>query len=556
MTAGEGEGSGGELLRQPMGQQTQHRQRCRCQHQRRHGEGRSPAPGGGVGICRGLLPEYRHIDLGEIGHRQSAGQQEQPLHRRDGGAAGLHRQLYHSLVDQRFADVAQKAGDTGQGAGSAQEQPVEQGLAPPEATDAVQIQLVGVVIHHTGKEKEGQLHQRVVQHIQHRTVGGQCVVLPQQGQHGHAHQNEPDLGQGGAGQNVLEVGGERRHHGAQHHGDAAQYQHQNAPAAAARQQVDGDDQNTENTRLSQHTRQQSAGGGRGHRVGLGQPDVQREYARLGGEAEEHAQSRPPQGRAVRHGGAGILQLRQHQCPRQMLEQEQAHQRHQTAQNGDGQIGLSGLQRLRRLLLHHPHIGTEAHKLEEQEGGLEIRRQEHAQRKAQANEEEEIVPPQMTMAPEILGRQHGADEPHEAHHQPIEPLEATKGEGQPHYGGDDDCPYRQTAQGQHGPQHQQRRGDDQLSDPLSGELPPPWDSDADSHDGGQHKQDQQIEGRHSVTASRIRSSSPWGIRPISRQAAASTTMGTSICHPASWTEPSGMAGALCRGNHARTAIWNI
>ena len=240
----------------------------------------------------------------------------------------------------------------------------------------------------------------------------------------------------------------------------------------------------------------------------------------------------------------------------MLEQEQPHQRHKTAQNSDGQIGLSGLQRLRRLLLHYPYIGAEAHKLEEQEGGLEVRRQEHAQRKAQANEEEEIVPPQVVMAPEILGRQHGADEPHEAHHQPIEPLEAAKGEGQPHYGGDDDCPYRQTAQGQHGPQHQQRRGDDQLSDPLSGELPPPWDSDADSHDGGQHKQDQQIEGRHSVTASRIRSSSPWGIRPISRQAAASTTMGTSICHPASWTEPSGMAGALCRGNHARTAIWNI
>ena len=73
MTAGEGEGSGGELLRQPMGQQTQHRQRYRCQHQRRHGEGRSPAPGGGVGICRCRLPEYRHIDLGEIGRRQSAG---------------------------------------------------------------------------------------------------------------------------------------------------------------------------------------------------------------------------------------------------------------------------------------------------------------------------------------------------------------------------------------------------------------------------------------------------------------------------------------------------
>ena len=72
----------------------------------------------------------------------------------------------------------------------------------------------------------------------------------------------------------------------------------------------------------------------------------------------------------------------------------------------------------------------------------------------------------------------------------------------------------------------------------------------------HNQDQQIEGRHRVTASRLRSSSPWGIRPISRQAADSTTMGTSICHPASWTEPSGMAGALCRGDHARTAIWNI
>ena len=112
-----------------------------------------------------------------------------------------------------------------------------------------------------------------------------------------------------------------------------------------------------------------------------------------------------------------------------------------------------------------------------------------------------------MAPEILGRQHGADEPHEAHHQPIEPLEAAKGEGHPHYGGDDDCPYRQAAQGQHGPQRQQDCQDDKLACPLGGRLLLPGDGDADSYDGGQHKQNQQIERGHSVTASRIRSSSP-------------------------------------------------
>ena len=82
-------------------------------------------------------------------------------------------------MDQGLADIPQEARDTRQGAGPAQKQDMQQGLAPAEAPDLVQVQGVGVAVHHAGQQKQGQLHQGVVHHIQHRAVGGQGVVLPQ-----------------------------------------------------------------------------------------------------------------------------------------------------------------------------------------------------------------------------------------------------------------------------------------------------------------------------------------------------------------------------------------
>ena len=207
-------------------------------------------------------------------------------------------------------------------------------------------------------------------------------------------------------QNILEVVGEYGDSRAQHHGHRPQHQQQNTPPVLTGEDVRRDDQGAEDARLGEDAGQQGAGRGRGHRVGLGQPDVQREHARLGRKAEEDAQRRRPQLGAVRHPGAEAGQVGDDQGARQPVQQEQAHQGHKAAQHRNGQVGFAGVQSVRRFLLHHPGVGAEAHELEEQEGGIQVRRQEHAHGEAQAQQEEEVVPPQMVVAPEILGRQQG------------------------------------------------------------------------------------------------------------------------------------------------------
>ena len=95
-----------------MGQQTQHRQHDGGDAQGGHRQRRTPALDGMGGGCR-LLPEQRHIHLGQIRSGQTAGEEEQPLHRRDGEAAALGDVLHDGLVHQRLADVAAQPGNTG-----------------------------------------------------------------------------------------------------------------------------------------------------------------------------------------------------------------------------------------------------------------------------------------------------------------------------------------------------------------------------------------------------------------------------------------------------------
>ena len=401
LAAGEVQRRTADLLGNGVGRQAQHRQRHGRQTQGNDRRRFTPL----FTVFLALLPEDGHIDLGEIRRRQSAGEQEQPLHHGDERRAAHVGVFHQRLMHQRLAEIAQEARNTRQRAGAAQEQHMQQRLAPAEALDVVQIQRVGVVVHHTGEEEQCQLHQRVVHHVQHRAVGGQRVMLSQQAQHRRTHGDKADLGQGGAGQNVLQVGGEHRQHRAQHHGDSAQYKQQHAPAVVARQYLTGQQQYAEDTGLGQHAAQQGGSGSGRHRMCLGQPDMHREQASLGGKAEQDAQGGGPQP-ATLHGGHSIMKLRDHQCAGGVIQQEQAHQRHQTAQHRDGQVGLTGVHGVGGLLLHHPHIGAEGHQLEEQEGGVQVGGQEHARREAQADQEEEIVPFQVMVSMEILRAQQG------------------------------------------------------------------------------------------------------------------------------------------------------
>ena len=319
----------------------------------------------------------------------------------------------------------------------------------------------------------------------------------------------------------------------------------------AGEKVRRDDQGTEDARLGEDAGQQGAGRGRGHRVGLGQPDVQREHARLGRKAEEDAQRRRPQLGAVRHPGAGAGQVGDDQGAGKAVQQEQAHQGHKAAQHRDGQIGLSRVQGVGGLLLHHPGIGAEAHQFEEQEGGVQVRRQEHAHGEAQAQQEEEVVAPQMVVAPEILGRQQGRHEPHEAHHQPIDAPEAVQGEVDAAQGDIQGF----AGPGAHRQHHHKKR---QPRDGAGPAAQPGFAFAAGQQQGKGPRQGQQDQKKqhHRPTAFPITSSSHWGNRPISRQAAARMAVGTVIIQPASWAEPSGMAGASVRGNQAFSTTWNM
>ena len=430
-------------------------------------------------------------------------------------------------MNQGFADIAQKARNTCQRTGTAQEQTVQQGLSPAIAANLVQVQGVGIAVHHTGQQEQGQLYQGVVHHVQHRTVGSQGIVLPQQGQGRRSHQDKADLGQGGAGQNILEVVGKHGDSRAQHHGHRPQHQQQNTPPVLTGEDVRRDDQGAEDARLGEDAGQQGTGRSRGHRVGLGQPDMQGKHARLGRKAEQDAQGRRPQLPPVRYHGAGVRQLGDDQGARQPVQQKQAHQGHKTAQHRNGQVGFAGVQSVRRFLLHHPGVGAEAHELEEQEGGIQVRRQEYTQGKAQTQQEEKVVAPQVVVAPEILGRQQGGHEPHEADHQSIDGPEAVQGKVDAAQG-DIQGNAKPGAHSQH--HHQKRQPRDGAGPAAQPRLA--FAADEQQGNGPHQGQQDQKKQHHRPTAFPITSSSHWGNRPITRHAAASTAVGTVIIQSAS------------------------
>ena len=173
MTARKVEGQTAELLRQHMGGEADNRQRHRSDAQGSLTKRRTPI----FAEVLPLLPKDRHVDFGEIRRRQTAGEEEQPLHRRNRPQVAMVCVLHNGLMHQRLADIAAETGDTCQRASAAEENHMEQGLSATETANVVQVEGVGVIIHHTGEEEEHQLHQRVVHHVQHRAVGSQGVLL-------------------------------------------------------------------------------------------------------------------------------------------------------------------------------------------------------------------------------------------------------------------------------------------------------------------------------------------------------------------------------------------
>ena len=163
----------------------------------------------------------------------------------------------------------------------------------------------------------------------------------------------------------------------------------------------------------------------------------------------------------------------------------------------------------------------------------------------------MVAPQVVVAPEILGRQQGGHEPHEADHQSIDGPEAVQGEVDAAQG--DIQGFAEP--GAHRQRHHKKR---QPRDGAGPAAQPGFAFAAGQQQGKGPRQGQQDQKKqhHRPTAFPITSSSHWGKRPITRQAAARMAVGTVIIQPASWAEPSGMAGASVRGNQAFSTTWNM
>ena len=161
MTARKVEGQTAELLCQHMGGQADDGQRHRSEAQGSLTKRCTPI----FAEVLPLLPKDRHVDFGQIRRRQTAGEEEQPLHRRDRPQMAVVCVLHNGLMHQRLADIAAETGDTCQRTSAAEENHVEQGLSATKAANVVKVEGVGVIIHHTGKEEEHQLHQGVVHHV-------------------------------------------------------------------------------------------------------------------------------------------------------------------------------------------------------------------------------------------------------------------------------------------------------------------------------------------------------------------------------------------------------
>ena len=281
-------------------------------------------------------------------------------------------------MEQCLADVAIQQGDAADARRTQKKCQIQQGLLPAKTPNLIQIQLMEIEVHHTGAFKQHQLEQGMVYHVQQGAPGSQGVFLSQQAHHADAYQDEADLAHGGAGQGALEIDAEQRQHRTQHHGDGAQGEDQGAPGGVVPENVAGNGQNAPDAGLGQHTGQQRRSGSRCHGMGLGQPDVQGEHARLGTEAEEDAAPRDIQSALV---GAGLgqgVQLGQLRGAQLLLQKKQSHECHKTADHCHRQIGHCRSDGLLRLLLDDPGEGGEGHDLKEHEGGVQISRQEYPQ----------------------------------------------------------------------------------------------------------------------------------------------------------------------------------
>ena len=109
-------------------------------------------------LFRVFFHKDRHVELGHIGHGQTAGAEKDPLDDPERPAVfpgGLH----DALVQQGLADIAVEQRDAADPQGPQKERRLQQRLPPAKAPDLIQLQCFCVHEYHTRTHEEHQLEQ-------------------------------------------------------------------------------------------------------------------------------------------------------------------------------------------------------------------------------------------------------------------------------------------------------------------------------------------------------------------------------------------------------------
>ena len=132
--------------------------------------------------------EFRHITYGK-----TAAEQEDIFHCVHHPASAV---LYDTFMEQRFADVAAKEGNTSDCQRSHQENCFQQRLLFSKAPNVIEIQRVCIHKDYTSSHKKNKLNHGMVNHVKDCSVYGQGILFAEQPLHAHTDKNESNLRHG------------------------------------------------------------------------------------------------------------------------------------------------------------------------------------------------------------------------------------------------------------------------------------------------------------------------------------------------------------------------
>ena len=236
------------------------------------------------------------------------------------------------------------------------------------------------------------------------------------------------LADGGIGQALFEHALLKGQHGAQEHGDDGQYQpgllDPGAPQEIGTGQIIDRADDAQHARLGDDAGQHGAGRGRSHRVGRGQPAVQREHARLDGEAQYHQEQHGEQQALVARHLFGVQHAArgEGQRIRIAIQEEDARQGQGRADDGIDQIFDARRHGLLGLGVGDQGQGQKGHGLVEHVQGHDGAAQAQAHQRRQGEQVEGVKALLVLLVVHVLKAVNAHAQEHQADKAGIEPAD--------------------------------------------------------------------------------------------------------------------------------------